>query len=377
MKKFLLCAALSLIASLSFAQNTFPTSGNAGVNTTTPEYNLDVNGSFNANSLYIGKQLVLPSVPSTLTRGPFNVLLAALRSAKRMHPDEQFTNGTNSCEAYNNTANSNVTLSRLPISSAPSTSGYCLQLKHTGVASPGIGGYQQQGMSGENKTLVHLIRAKIPIGYTLNYSSNALGTGAVRQWLTNNTGTGKWEDYAYVVVCGYAGPYGTAGFVFLTGDTPTVANPVYWQIASSAMYDLSDLNDNNIQNQESVDQIGNIRITGNGYMGGNVGIGTTDTKGYKLAVNGTAMFTKAMVKPYGNWPDYVFKPDYVLPSLSTLEAYIKKERHLPHIASEKQVTETGIDLAENQKGLVKTVEELTLYILQLKNEIDALKAARK
>lgn len=372
-----MCAAFSLSASLSLAQNTFPASGNVGINTTTPAYNLDVNGSLNANSLYIGKQLVLPSVPSTLERGAFNILLAALRSAKRIHPDEQFANGTNSCDVYNNGGNSNVTLSRLPISTAPSTSGYCLQLKHTGVASPGIGGFQQPGMSGHNKTLVHLMRAKIPIGYTLNYASNALGTGAVRQWLTNNTGTGKWEDYAYVVVCGYGGPFGTAGFVFLSGDTPTVANPVYWQIASSAMYDLSDVNDNTIRNQQSEDQIADLRITGNGYMGGNVGIGTANTEGYKLAVNGTAIFTKAMVKPYGNWPDYVFKPDYQLPPLAQLQSYIQKERHLPHIPSEKQITEKGIDLAENQKALVKTVEELTLYILQLKNEIDALKAARK
>jgi len=377
MKKTFLCAALALSASISFAQNTFPTSGNAGVNTTSPAYNLDVNGSFNANSLYVGKQLVLPSVSTTADRGAFNVLVAALRSAKRMHPDEQFTNGTNSCSVYNNSANSNVTLSRLPISTAPSTSGYCLQLQHTGVASPGIGGFQQLGMSGANKTLVHGIRAKVPVGYTLNYASNALGTGSSRQWLTNNVGTGKWEDYAYMVVCGYAGPFGTAGYVFLTGDTPTVANPVYWQIASSAIYDLTDLNDNNIQNQKSMDQIADIRITGDGFMGGNVGIGTTDTKGYKLAVNGTGMFTKVMVKSYGNWPDYVFSPGYELRPLSELESYIQNERHLPYIPAEKQVQTTGIDLADNQKALVKTVEELTLYILQLKKEIDTLKAASK
>jgi hypothetical protein len=41
------------------------------------------------------------------------------------------------------------------------------------------------------------------------------------------------------------------------------------------------------------------------------------------------------------------------------------------------VQASGIDLAENQKALVKTVEELTLYILQLKAEIDVLKGTRR
>src|SRR5690606_19499435 len=41
-------------------------------------------------------------------------------------------------------------------------------------------------------------------------------------------------------------------------------------------------------------------------VNGNFGIGTTDTKGYKLAVNGNAIFTKVKVKPFAGWPDYVF-----------------------------------------------------------------------
>ncbi|PSL24420.1 hypothetical protein [Chitinophaga ginsengisoli] len=374
MKKNLLLAALTLSAGLAFAQNTFPTSGNAGVNTTTPAYNLDVNGTFNANSISLGKQLVLPQVPSTPERGIFNLILPALRSGKRLHSDEQFNNGTNSCVLYNNAGNGNVTLNRVAVTGAPNTSGYCLEITHTGAAAPGLGGYYQPAMSGANKTLVQLFRAKIPVGYTLNFASNLLGTGFVRQWLTGNTGTGKWEDYAIMIVCGYTGTFSTGGYVFLTGDTPTVSTPLVWQVASSAVYDLSDLKDNTIQNQQTTDQLADLRITGNGYMGGNVGIGTADTKGYKLAVNGNAVFNKAVVKLYGNWPDYVFSKGYELPSLTTLKEYIDKEQHLPHLPAANQVEASGIDLAENQRALVKTVEELTLYIIQLKAEIDALKA---
>lgn len=112
-------------------------------------------------------------------------------------------------------------------------------------------------------------------------------------------------------------------------------------------------------------------------LNGNVGIGVRDTKGYKLAVGGDMIAEKVVVKLQGDWPDYVFRPGYKLPSLASLEQFIKKEQHLPHIPAAREVGSSGVDLAENQKGLVKTVEELTLYIIQLKAEIDALKTARQ
>jgi hypothetical protein len=113
----------------------------------------------------------------------------------------------------------------------------------------------------------------------------------------------------------------------------------------------------------------------------NIGIGTNNTQGYKLAVNGTAIFTKIKVKPVANWPDYVFKKAYTLPSLPELERYINEHRHLPGIASEKEVQATGIDVSEHEAALLKKVEELTLYLIEQnrrldaqQKEIDALKA---
>src|ERR1700744_888865 len=66
----------------------------------------------------------------------------------------------------------------------------------------------------------------------------------------------------------------------------------------------------------------------------NIAIGTSNPQGYKLAVNGTAIFTKVKVKTAGTWPDYVFKKGYRLPDLAALEEYLVKYRHLPGIASE-------------------------------------------
>lgn len=117
---------------------------------------------------------------------------------------------------------------------------------------------------------------------------------------------------------------------------------------------------------------------------GNVGIGTTDTKGYKLAVNGDAIFTRIKVKTYAAWPDFVFEPDYDLPSLPVVAAFISQHKHLPDMPSEKEVKEQGLDLGEMNKKLLQKVEELTLYILkqdkQLKQheeEIQQLKSSIK
>jgi len=96
---------------------------------------------------------------------------------------------------------------------------------------------------------------------------------------------------------------------------------------------------------------------------GNIGIGTVDTKGYMLAVNGSAIATSIKVALYGSWPDYVLKPSYRLPSLLTVKAYIDQNQHLPEMPSEQEVKDNGIDLGEMVKLQTKKIEELTLYII--------------
>jgi hypothetical protein len=373
MKKILFAMALSLSASLSYGQNTFPASGNAGVNTSTPAYNLDVNGTLNANNIYSAKQLIYPTVLSQSERGQYNLLLAGLRTGKRLYSDEQFDSNMNSIAVYNNSSNGTVNAARVAGTNLPNTSGYCIEITHTGTASPGIGGVVQLFNVAANRTYAQIFRAKLPVGYSFAHGSNGLGTGGNRQWLTNNVGTGKWEDYAVLIVTGNAGSFVNAGHLYVTGTTPTTDSPLVWQLASCSAYELSSYAEDRILNQQSIAQNANINITGNGYMGGNVGIGTIDTKGYKLAVNGTAIFTKAVVKLFGNWPDYVFAEDYKLPSLQEVLAYISKEKHLPHIPSEKEIAAAdGADIMEIQKALVKTAEEQMLYILQLQQQIDKL-----
>ena len=110
---------------------------------------------------------------------------------------------------------------------------------------------------------------------------------------------------------------------------------------------------------------------------GNVGVSTTDTKGYKFAVNGSAIFTKAVVKPYATWPDYVFNENYSLPKLDSLEDFLKIHKHLPNVPSATEVAQNGIDIGANQGMLLQKIEELTLYIINQNKEIKLLKSEMK
>lgn len=112
----------------------------------------------------------------------------------------------------------------------------------------------------------------------------------------------------------------------------------------------------------------------------NIGLGTTDTKGHKLAVSGSIIATKVKVQQTP-WPDYVFEPGYQLPSLAALETYVKTHRHLPGVPSAKEVTENGLDVGGTQAALLEKIEELTLIIIEQNKKIEAqekrLKAVEK
>jgi hypothetical protein len=90
------------------------------------------------------------------------------------------------------------------------------------------------------------------------------------------------------------------------------------------------------------------------------------------AVNGEAIFTKAKVKDFGNWPDYVFNKDYQLPALAEVEKFIQQNKHLPGIPAAAEVQQKGLDLGDNQAALLKKIEELTLYIIEQNKKIEGL-----
>jgi hypothetical protein len=106
---------------------------------------------------------------------------------------------------------------------------------------------------------------------------------------------------------------------------------------------------------------------------GNVGIGTTNPGSYQLAVNGHIR-TKEITVETG-WSDFVFTDNYQLMPLDRLEQHIKVNRSLPGIPTEKEVKENGIEVGEMQAKLLEKIEELTLYVIELKKENEDLRKA--
>jgi hypothetical protein len=66
-----------------------------------------------------------------------------------------------------------------------------------------------------------------------------------------------------------------------------------------------------------------------------------------------------------------------LPSLSAVKTYIEQNQHLPEMPSAQEVEKNGVNLGDMNKLLVKKVEELTLYLLELKKENDNLKTSQQ
>ena len=72
--------------------------------------------------------------------------------------------------------------------------------------------------------------------------------------------------------------------------------------------------------------------------------------------------------------DFVFEEDYNLPTLKSIEKHIREKKHLPEIASAKEMEKNGVNVGDFQIQLLQKIEELTLYTIDQQKEIKELKA---
>lgn len=83
-----------------------------------------------------------------------------------------------------------------------------------------------------------------------------------------------------------------------------------------------------------------------------------------------------------NWtmevPDYVFDDTAYHPmSLSELEKFVKKNKHLPEVPAASEMKRDGMDLAGMNLLLLKKVEELTLHVIEQDKKIASLAKLRR
>jgi hypothetical protein len=217
-------------------------------------------------------------------------------------------------------------------------------------------------------------------GYTLTTGTNNTFLGQASGYMA--TGSGN-------VFIGYMTGYNEAGSNKLYIDNSNTSIPLIYgdfntnQVGINGLPGPYTLNVAGSINANSIN-IGNIPIVSSQWTAsgsnliyntaGVVSIGTSLLPaGYKLAVGGKMICEEVVVKLQVNWVDYVFEKDYELPSLLELEKFIRKNKHLPGVPTSDDVKKEGVRIGEMNVILLRKIEELTLYAIELKKEVDALK----
>src|SRR5260221_863775 len=208
-------------------------------------------------------------------------------------------------------------------------------------------------------THFHLLDDPIGLGDMLSLSGQAGYTfgvnsyGVLQQKLITNIGA----NYAINGNDGVT-PYTVAGSTkspIIQFDSAQGAVNIYGENGSGADYRTPVLN------------LG-LSVAPTGF----VGIGTASPD-QKLTVKGIVHAQEARVDLSVPGPDSVFGTTYKLPTLEEIKIYIDQNKHLPEIPSAKEMEKKGIQLGEMNMLLLKKVEELTLYVIELKTENEEVK----
>ncbi len=193
-------------------------------------------------------------------------------------------------------------------------------------------------------------------GYTILQDGTSIGTttGALT---FNVTGLAQNTSYAFTVTARDA-----AGNISAASNTANVTT------GGSGIIDYTSAN----ANLPTIDWTGRDL-----FASRNVGIGTTNTQGYRLAIDGNVIAEEIKVELSQNWPDFVFTKSYGLPTLEEVERHILDKGHLQNIPSAMEVELNGIMLGEMNAKLLQKIEELTLYAIQQEKKILKLENENK
>jgi hypothetical protein len=326
MKKQIILWGLLITSSVIKSQNIFPASGNVGIGTTSPAKPLHIQTSVS------GWNEVASFVNASGTGRPY----ITIGKTAPLSIDGGLSLGY---DATNNFA-------FLGLGGDDPSTGIGIILKRygrVGINTTSPEDFLQIG-SGINKTVFGSAA-----GAYLGYGTSYLGLNASRQ------NSSSWSTYG-------DGAHNGGGVIY---------GNVYGDIYFATIPNTGGSNQSGLSDATIVSNI-KLRINANGI----VQIGTQKSQSHpnsKLHVNGTIACQEIYVTATGDWADYVLKKDYKLMPLENLENYIQKNHHLPNVPSEDEMKANGGSLGELSKIQMEKIEELTLYIIELKKEIDLLK----
>lgn len=74
-----------------------------------------------------------------------------------------------------------------------------------------------------------------------------------------------------------------------------------------------------------------------------------------------------------NVPDFIFDENYSILKINEVHSFIKENKHLPDIPSSEEIRSQGVNLTAFSMKLLQKIEELTLYVIDLQEQINELK----
>lgn len=396
---FVACLACSPVWSqwTTSGSNIYYNSGNVGVGTTSPGSKLDVRtaganaGDQNALNIQNPSSAAYAAVQLSLGTGTTsNSLIYAQRNA--------LTNG--SSLLFWNTDAGAVLQPRMSITDAGNVGigttapWSALDIRTNGSTGTGAYGLNLQNPSTQAYSTVNInLASGTQSGSLISSQQNNLGSGAYL-FLKTTDATGALQSRMAITDAGNIGINTTNPtekfqigdqFFFQDGGQKSITRNMTWSPSlntnirsvtgySTGMFFTSDgqiqfqMSPSNTSGTSVTSGMSTVTINNSGQLC----IGTTISNGYQLAVNGSAIFTKVVVKPYATWPDYVFDSTYCLTPLAAVEKYIRDHHHLSDIPSTDSVAKNGIDVSANQAALLKKIEELTLYIIEQNKKVETL-----
>lgn len=173
--------------------------------------------------------------------GNARLIALAMSKGKMLYRDPEFRSGMNGIGIYNNSGNGMVAVERAADINLPNQSGYKIKITTSGAVEPGLGGFTFSTQTRANAVFITRFIAWVPVGYRVEWATNPTGNGGTAKWLTNNVGTGDWEEYACYVKCGSSGEFSSTNFFYLAGGDGSL--PVTWYLAFATVYDAGSIDD--------------------------------------------------------------------------------------------------------------------------------------
>lgn len=173
--------------------------------------------------------------------GNARLIALAMSKGKMLNRDPEFRSGMNGIGIYNNSGNGMVAVERAADINLPNQSGYKIKITTSGAVEPGLGGFTFSTETRANAVFITRFIAWVPVGYRIEWASNYTGNGGRSKWLTNNVGTGDWEEYAFYVKSGSSGTFSSTNYFYLAGGDGSL--PVTWYLAFATVYDAGSIDD--------------------------------------------------------------------------------------------------------------------------------------